>query len=231
MAKKLKIYILAALLLCGKAYSQQLDAKTETTFSLNEYVVDSPIVTRPYVAFKTNLLFDAVTIANIELEVPVAQRWSVGGEWIFPWWLWEGEQNCIQVLSGSLEARYWIKPNQKYQSDYNPLAGWFVGLYGGGGLYDLEYQKTGYQGEFYIATGISAGYVHPFSKSLLMEFSVGIGYMNTDFRKYEAKYSEVDNKWHLIRQYNGSQTWIGPTKAKVSLVWYPHFNKKRGGER
>ena len=25
--------------------------------------------------------------------------------------------------------------------------------------------------------------------------------------------------WHLIKQGNGTSNWIGPTRAKVSLVW------------
>ncbi|MGL5228744.1 MAG: DUF3575 domain-containing protein, partial [Bacteroidales bacterium] len=63
------------------------------------------------VALKTNLLFDAVTALNLEVEVPVAKRFSIAGEWIFPWWLWENKQNCLEVLSGNLEARYWFRPN------------------------------------------------------------------------------------------------------------------------
>ncbi len=185
-------------------------------------------------AIKTNLLFDAATIANVGIEVPVATRWSVAADWIFPWWLWEDEQHCLQVLSGTLEARYWLTSSEKYErthSSYNPLAGWFVGLYGGAGLYDLEWDKIGYQGEFYIATGVSGGYVHQLNRSLLLEFSVGVGYLNTVYRKYEAKLSTIDYNWHLIRQHDGAYTWLGPTSAKIALSWYPHFRKKGDRKR
>ncbi len=185
-------------------------------------------------AIKTNLLFDVATVANVGIEVPVASRWSIAADWMFPWWLWEDEQHCLQILSGNLEARYWLTSSDKYErphTNYNPLAGWFVGLYGGAGLYDLEWDKVGYQGEFYIATGVSLGYVHQLSRSLLLEFSAGVGYLSTDYRKYEAKFSQLDDQWHLVREFNGAYTWFGPTSAKISLSWYPHFRKKGDRKR
>lgn len=192
-----------------------------------------PHLVRP-VAFKTNLLFDAVTALNFEVEVPVAKRFSIAGEWIFPWWLWENKQNCLEVLSGNLEARYWFRPNFAKQDPslglHNPLTGWFVGVYGGGGKYDLEWKREGYQGEFFIATGVSGGYVLPLNRNISMEFSLGLGIMRTKYRHYHAEFCDIDNRWHLIRQFNGRHTWIGPTKAKISFIWYPHFKvKKRGG--
>lgn len=208
---------------------------TETIVTETEVEKSEPDyrIVRP-VAFKTNLLFDAATALNVEVEVPVAKRFSIAGEWIFPWWLWEDKQNCLEVLSGNLEARYWFRPNFTKQDPslglHNPLTGWFVGLYGGGGKYDLEWKREGYQGEFFIATGVSGGYVLPLNRNISMEFSLGLGILRTKYRHYHAEFCEVDNRWHLIRQFNGRHTWIGPTKAKISFIWYPHFKmKKKGG--
>ncbi|MGL4518241.1 MAG: DUF3575 domain-containing protein [Phocaeicola sp.] len=192
----------------------------------------TPKMVRPLAA-KTNLLFDLATILNVEVEVPIGRRFSVAGEWIFPWWLFENDQNCLEVLSGNLEARYWFKPNYSKQDPllkkHNPLTGWFIGLYGGGGLYDLEWKREGYQGEFFIASGISGGYVMPLRRNFNMEFSLGLGVLRTKYRHYHAEYCDIDSRWHLIKQHSGTYTWVGPTKAKVSLVWYPHFNLKRKG--
>lgn len=212
------------------AYSQDIAAKSNVQLDVTG---DSTYV-RP-LALKTNLLFDMATALNVEVEVPLADRWSVAGEWMFPWWLWEKKQHCLEVLSGNVELRYWLNPNLKKQDmrlrQHNPLSGWFVGVYGGGGLYDLEWDKKGYQGEFFIAAGISAGYILPLSRNFNMEFSLGVGYLKTNYDYYEAK-QDVWNNWHLIKQYPGSYTWIGPTKAKISLVWYPHFkSRKKGGQR
>ena len=182
------------------------------------------------IAVKTNLLFDVASALNIEIEAPIGKRWSVAGEYIFPWWLWEDKQYCLQVLSGNLEGRYWFGDrNVKAQ-----LTGWFAGLYAGGGYYDLEWGDKGYQGEFFIASGLSGGYVHSISKNgkLRMEYSLGIGYLQTKYREYVPQ-KGIDDKWHLIHQANGKYSWFGPTKAKVSLVWMIDlgFLKKKGGSR
>jgi len=112
----------------------------------------------------------------------------------------------------------------------NPLTGWFMGIYGGAGLYDLEWNRKGYQGEFFIATGLSAGYVKPLSRNLSLEFSLGIGYLRTRYRHYEAN-KDINEEWHLIEQYRGNYTWIGPTKAKIALIWFPHFKKTRNNKQ
>ena len=183
-------------------------------------------------ALKTNLLFDLVSALNVEIEIPLGRRFSIAGEWIFPWWLWERKQNSFEVLSGTLEGRYWIKPNYAKQASvlntHNPLTGWFVGLYSSMGKYDLEWEKKGYQGEVYISGGLTLGYSKPLSRNLNMEFSLSAGYMQSDYRYYMARQDAFED-WHLIKQYPGTFRWIGPTKAKVSLVWYPHFKSKKGG--
>lgn len=186
-------------------------------------------------ALKTNLLFDLATALNVEVEVPLGRRFSVAGEWTFPWWLWERKQYCLELLSGTLEGRYWLKPNYARQEEtlgqHNPLTGWFVGLYGSAGKYDLEWKRKGYQGEFALSTGLTFGYVKPLSRNLNMEFSLSAGYLQTDYRYYNAR-QDAEGEWHLIKQYPGTFRWIGPTKAKISLVWYPHFKSlKKGGKK
>ena len=184
---------------------------------------------RSVIAVKTNLLFDAATALNIELEVPIGKRWSIAGEYIFPWWLWENKQYCLQVLSGSLEGRYWLGDRVGKER----LIGWFTGLYAGGGYYDIGLGDKGYQGEFFIASGISGGYAHTISKdgNWRMEYSLGVGFLQTKYREYVPK-KGIDEQWHLIHQANGKQSWLGPTKAKISLVWMFDFGLfRKGGSR
>ncbi len=190
-------------------------------------------IKKPLLALKTNLLFDAASLINAELEVPIRNRWSVAGEWIFPWWTFDNgksdsKRNRIQLLNGNLEVKYWFGK----RAQLPVLTGWYAGFYAGGGLYDLEHNGKGYQGEFFIAAGLSAGYAHTINRSgtLRMEYSLGLGYLKTDYRYYEAHY-EHDNKWHPERHHNGTYTWMGPTKAKISLVWLLHYKSKKGGKR
>ena len=65
---------------------------------------------RSLLALKTNLLFDLALVPNIEIEVPLDKqnRWSVNGEWMFPWWLIDHDKYCLQILSGGVEGRYWL---------------------------------------------------------------------------------------------------------------------------
>ncbi len=176
---------------------------------------------RPLFAIKTNLLFDLFTLVNIELEVPIKRRWSVAGEFVSPWWTMDNHKadsrrNRVQLQNWNLEGRYWWGERESRPI----LTGWFTGLYSGVGLYDLEWRAKGYQGEFFIALGLSGGYAHTINraKSLRMEYSLGVGYMRTNYKYYHAEFCS-NHCWHAIEQRSGRYTWFGPTRAKVSLSW------------
>lgn len=181
---------------------------------------------RPLFALKTNLLFDATLMANIEIEVPIGKRWSVNGDYMFPWWLLKDNRYCLEILSGGLEGRYWLGSSRS-REHREVLTGHFAGLYAGGGKYDLQWKENGYQGEFFIAAGISYGWATRIARNLHLEFSIGIGLLRTDYRHYHAR----DNYHTLLWQENGKYTWFGPTKAKISLVWLLNRKVKKGGAK
>ena len=133
---------------------------------------------RPLLALKTNLLFDAALMPNVEIEVPVGKRWSVNGEYAFPWWQFDRGKYCMQVLMGGLEGRYWLG-SRKSREDREVLTGHFLGLYAGGGKYDLQWGEKGYQGEFFIAAGVSYGWATRIARHLHLEFNIGIGLLRT----------------------------------------------------
>lgn len=181
---------------------------------------------KPLFALKTNLLFDAASALNVEVEVPIGQRWSIAGEFIFPWWLWDSKQYCLQSRVGTLEARYWMGN----RTDKLQLTGWFVGLHAGMGSFDVEWKDKGYQGNPFYMAGLSGGYAHTIGKTgnWRMEYSLGLGFIRTEYDEY-APQKDADGDWHLIRQKTGNHTWIGPTRAKVSLVWMLNHGYKKGG--
>lgn len=182
----------------------------------------------PLFALKTNLLFDAALMPNVEIEVPIGNRWSVNGEYMFPWWLLDGDKYSLQILTGGLEGRYWLSSREN-RMNREALTGHFIGLYAGGGKYDLQWKENGYQGEFFIAAGISYGYARRIARNLHLEFNIGVGMLRTDYRHYHAR----DNYKTLMWQENGKYTWFGPTKVKISLVWLLNRKVKtvKGGER
>ena len=195
----------------------------DTVYIENAVYIDNIVrVKKPLFALKTNLLYNLTTAVNIEIEVPIGNRWSILGEYIFPWWLLEHNQYCLEIINANIEGRYWLGN----RSNRPQLTGWFAGLYTGGGYYDVEWGNKGYQGEFYVSTGLTGGYAHTLGKkdNFRMEYSLGAGYFNTKYREYNPELRSSDDNWHLIRQQSGKYSWIGPTRLKVSLVWLLHHN-------
>lgn len=176
-------------------------------------------------AVKTNLLYDAVTALNVEVEVPIANRFSVTWEDVFPWWE-TGNKYCFQLWEMGAEARYWFKPWETIGTE--KLRGWFVGPYVMSGKYDFQYDKSiNYQGEMW-SVGATAGYAMPIGKKkrLNLEFSLSMGYMKTHFRHYIP----TDSYDKLIHDPAGDGSFYNifkyPTKAKVSLVVPISYGKK-----
>ncbi len=184
--------------------------------------------TKPLFAVKSNLLFDVMSLINVEIEVPIRQRWSIAAELIFPWWVWDNDladsrRNRIQLINGVVEGRYWWGD----RAERPLLAGWFTGLYAGGGLYDFEHRAEGYQGEFFIAAGLSGGYSHIIGRArkLRLEYSLGVGLLRTYYRHYEAEF--CDNEvWHAVETHRGTYSWFGPTRAKISLSWLLNYKRR-----
>lgn len=185
----------------------------------------------PPFAFKTNLLFDLASALNFEIEFPIEKRVSIAAEWIFPWWTLDNHaQNSrrsrLQILNGNLELRYWFGNRE----NKGLLNGWFAGVYGGGGLYDVEWKGNGVQGEFFIATGLSGGYTHRIANHLSLEYAIGAGVLRTDYRTYKAHFCD-DGVWYPIREKRGRYTWFGPSRAKISLVWIINESDRKGGRK
>jgi hypothetical protein len=169
----------------------------------------------PFMAVKTNLLCDAASALNVELEFPAGKRWSIAGEYTFSWRLQEEKQNCFQLQGIILESRCRLGNRESRPV----LSGWFAGIYLGGGYYDFERKQKGIQGEYFMA-GLSGGFAHKLDRrgNFRLEYSLGAGYLSTAYRKYDPKFG-LDNQWHLIRSQSGIFGWFGPARAKISLVW------------
>jgi hypothetical protein len=124
-----------------------------------------PSVRRPLFAVKTNLLFDAVSAVNLEIEIPLSPRWSVAGEAIFPWWM--------KMDGGVIEGRRWLGDRVKRPR----LTGWFIGGYIGGGNYDMR----GHASDYYHI-GVSGGFAHAVNRrgNLRMEYGASVGYLKAN---------------------------------------------------
>ena len=170
---------------------------------------------RMIAALKTNLLYDAVTALNFEVEVPIGDRYSVMVEDVFPWWE-TGNKYCLQMWEIGIEPRVWLRAWDP--AGANKLRGWFAGVYAMSSKYDFQIDRNlNYQGEYW-STGLSAGYVMPIGrrKRVNLEFSLAAGFLQTDYRHYlpTASYDKLIRDRFRV----GKASYFGPTKAKISLV-------------
>lgn len=189
---------------------------------------------RTILALKTNLLYDAATALNFAVEVPFNEKFSLLYEHHCPWWLTESNRYCLQLLSFGGEFRWWFKPQTRPETSRrvqrDALVGHFLGVYGMGGKFDLQANKTFcYQGEFFSA-GLTYGYSMPIAKRINLEFSISAGYARIPYRHYNPS-----DDWELlIRDRNKSGVWhyFGPTKIEVALsVPLLVKTKVKGGKR
>lgn len=188
---------------------------------------------RTFLALKSNLLYDAVTALNFAVEVPFNQHFSILYEHHCPWWLSADNRHCLQLLSFGGELRWWFKPRTRTETprlvQRDALVGHFIGLYGMGGKFDLQANRSlCYQGEFFSA-GLTYGYSMPIARRLNLEFSISAGYARIPYRHYIP----TDDWELLIRDKNKTGVWhyFGPTKIEISLCVPLLIKKKTKGGR
>lgn len=168
---------------------------------------------RPWVALKTNLLFDLALAFNGEVEVPFGRdgRYSAMAEWWTPWYVWHHNSRAYEFQMLGFELRRWFRSCPVAQS---PLSGKFLGAYYSNGQYDLEWGSIGNQGEFQ-SVGATAGYSWVLSRHFNLEASFSLGAFWGPRRHYHGMFDDT----HLIWQYTGRTFYFGPTKAKISIAW------------
>ena len=177
---------------------------------------DAPAAGNMWLAVKSNLLYDSLTMLNVELEVPVGRRMSVMVEDVFPWWN-IGNKYCLQHWEMGAEARFWFTPWASRSEE--KLRGFFAGVYGMSALFDFQWDTSlDYQGEYWSA-GVVGGWCKPIGrkKNMNLELSLGLGYAHVPYQHYLP--TDIYDK--LIRDKSGTghlDYIFGPTKAKVSLV-------------
>lgn len=156
-------------------------------------------------SLKTNLVYDAVLMPSLEVAYRFNDRWSAGVEGNMAWWHNNGKHKYYQLATIVPEARYWFKPQGNRRGHY-------IGLFFGGGWYDLENGHRGYKGEG-ILTGLSYGYMFPVGKYFAFEAGIGVGFMHTWYEEYLP----IDG--HYVYQQSSRLNYFGPLKLKFAFVW------------
>jgi hypothetical protein len=177
----------------------------------------------PLVIVKTNLLYDVALTPHLGVEVPIGERFSVGAEFMRGWWLKSDWSFCWQLEAAALEGRYWFSP----LSERHLRGGWFAGVLVQGAFYDFQLQPdSGVQGECLMA-GLTGGYLYPLSTHWSLEFSLGLGYLRTNYRQYTV---EPTHKGHELVRSTSPMRLTGvlyPLKAGISIQWAFRSHIKR----
>ena len=174
-------------------------------------------------ALRTNMLYDAVLIPNIGLEVALGDHFTLGADWFYTWlssdtkhWYWQG-------YGGYLTARYYFGKAANEQR----FTGHHVGIYGSALTYDVEFGGKGYQAaKFGFGGGVEYGYSLNVARNLTIDFNLGLGYQGGEYKEYLPT---DDGTGHYVWVATYKRNWWGPTKAEVSLKWLIGPTEKKGG--
>lgn len=177
------------------------------------------------IAVKTNLLYDAALIPNIGIEVYLGRRWTASADWFYTWLSFDNRHYYWQGYGGYLTLRKYFG-----KASHNDLfIGHHIGVYGLGMTYDVEWGGRGYQGaRFGFGGGVEYGYSTKIGKRLSLDFSLGVGFQDGEYKEY------LPMDGHYVWQSTHKRHWWGPTKAEVTLKWQIGGCKKKcqkGGSR
>lgn len=168
----------------------------------------------PTLAIGTNLLQWAgfrpdfthtTTIPNIYVEYYFLKRWSVKGAFAYCDWSYDNGKRFQGISSYSLEPRFWLKKDEKFR-------GFFFGIYGQAGDYNQKDIEQNHTGKYYSG-GLSAGYLYPIYRGLVVEVSLRGGYRHATVKKYKSGEDCND----LCRKYTKKEFTV--TGSCLSLVY------------
>lgn len=176
-------------------------------------------------AFRTNMLYDAALIPNVGIEVSFAKNWTASADWFYTWFSSDSRHRYWQGYGGYVTVRRYLTRQDADAQPYALPKGHHIGAYALGLTYDVEWGGRGYQADhFGFGGGVEYGYSMAIGRRLDLDFSIGIGFQDGEYKDYDP---EDD---HYVWQATRKRHWFGPTKAEVSLRWNIGKSKK-GGER
>ena len=168
-------------------------------------------------AVKTNLLYDMTATMNLGAEVRVSPQWTLDVSANWNPWTFSDNKKWKQLVVQP-EARYWF---------CEAFNGHFVGAHLLGGIYNMGNWDTGftflgtdfgklkdYRFEgWMLGVGIAYGYQWMLSKHWSVEAEIGIGYVYSQYDKYDC--ATCGETYEQDKPHN----YFGPTKAALSLIY------------
>ena len=168
-------------------------------------------------AFKTNLLDDAILNVNIGAEIGLAPKWTLDVPVSINAW----------NLSHQRKWKHWYVQPGVRRWFCDRFAGHFIGVHAHGGQYNIggfdgkinmlgtDFRKlkdSRYQGWF-AGAGISYGYSWILAKHWNIEAEIGFGWSYTRYDRFECL--GCGRKVESGKSHN----YVGPTKAAINVVY------------
>lgn len=194
-------------------------ASAESALPVSAPTPFAAFLRRLFVAVSTNLLYDAAAIPNLGIEISLDGLWSLTADWNFAWWSNTGKNRSWQTYGGYLGARRYFGR----LAETRRFSGHYAGLYVDALTYDFELGGTGYQAaRLGFGGGLEYGFSLPLNEFLNLDFSLGLGYQDGEYKTYEPR------DGHFVWTGTYKRMWVGPTKAQVGLKWILGKQKKEG---
>lgn len=154
-------------------------------------------------SLRANLLRWATLTPDVGLEWRIGNRWSIGVNSSWTSWSWNDKERRYALWEVAPEVRCYLGEKRA----------WYLGAMFKAGQFNYKLSGTGRQGDL-LGGGLSGGYLLSIGRSLSLDFSLGLGYLDVDYEKYIV----VDGV--RVRQGSGTKNWWGPINAGISLVWH-----------
>lgn len=204
MQSRLKRWSLA-LLAVGTALAPRT-AGAQALFSLNKE--------HAAVALRSNAVYDLLASPNIgvEIQTDCGIAWQL--DYTGAWWNSYTRNRFWSNYIFQTEARYYLASRLMD----TPYFGHHLGAYAQLGTYDFEFGGEGRlcrDLDMTVGIGASYGYSMAVSRSLNVDFTIGIGFLHSRYDIYRPSREGDGYQRTETRQLN----FFGPTKLEVALVW------------
>lgn len=161
---------------------------------------------------KTNLLYWTTGTPNLSIELATGRKHSISVAGGFMPWQYSDTKKLKHWLVQP-EFRYW--PCETFN-------GHFWGVHALGGQFNaggvnlpfglfLQMKESRYQG-WTAGAGLSYGYHWMLNRKWSLEFSLGLGYLYIDYKKYKCTQCGKAQK-------ENHRNYVGPTKAAINLIY------------
>ena len=162
------------------------------------------------VAIKTNLLYDAVFVPNLSVEVNCYNNFTVYLDMLYAGWNFPSKNIYWDLYGLQIGARKYFGKISRERA----FSGHHIGAYTQALAYDMQAGNLGQQTPgLNIGVGLDYGYSFPIASGLNLDLEIGLGYLGGKYYEY------VVQDGHHTWRGTVKRAWMGPTKLGASLLW------------